>query len=303
MLLFSQADIGATFSIPGEPARPEPFTARYNSVSPGYFETLGMTIVAGRSFEERDNAVEAAGVSIVNESFAREFFPAGAIGRTIRFGGPDGAPLAIVGVVRDAKYNDLRAAAKPLVFLPYARMTRTLRSLEVRTALPIAAIAAPVREALSSATRHLMIRQVLTLQDQVDTTLSAERLLLRLYVVFAALALTLACVGLYGVIAYSVAQRTLEIGVRVALGATPLSVMRGVLRETLLLVLAGIAIGIPAALAGGRLLVSFLYGLSPQDPPTLAAAAATLLAAAVMAAALPARRAARIDPALALRSE
>jgi ABC-type antimicrobial peptide transport system permease subunit len=148
-----------------------------------------------------------------------------------------------------------------------------------------------------------MIRQVLPLSEQVDQSLSAERLLLRLCVVFSGLALLLACIGLYGVIAYSVAQRTTEIGVRVALGATPLSVMRGVLRETFALVAAGVALGIPAALAGASLLVSFLYGLTPRDPATLGVAAITLVAAALAAAALPALRAARVDPALALRGE
>ena len=148
-----------------------------------------------------------------------------------------------------------------------------------------------------------MIRQVLPLVQQVDQSLSAERLLLRLCAVFAGLALLLACVGLYGVIAYSVAQRTTEIGVRVALGATPSSVMRGILRDTLTLTAAGVAIGIPAALAAGRLLISFLYGMTPGDPVTFAAATVMLLAAAVTAAALPARRAARVDPALALRAD
>jgi len=144
---------------------------------------------------------------------------------------------------------------------------------------------------------------VVPLAEQVDRSLAAERLMLRLCVLFGALALVLACVGLYGVIAYSVAQRTAEIGLRVALGATPFSVLRGVLRETLVLVVIGVAIGIPAALAGGRLLVTFLYGLTPRDPGTLAVATAILLAAATAAAALPALRASRVDPNMALRYE
>src|SRR5262249_28157841 len=156
----------------------------------------------------------------------------GAVGRTIVFGrAPSKTPLEIVGVVADAKYNDLRAAAKPLYFLPYAKMTRSLRSLMVRTTQPMPAIAGPLREALLSATRDMMIPRVMPLTEQVDSSLAAEALLLRLCVLFGGLALLLACVGLYGVVAYSVAQRTTEIGVRVALGATPMSVMRGVLRE------------------------------------------------------------------------
>src|SRR5262245_13850332 len=305
MLIFSPSDIGAPFSIPGyQTPNGEPLTARYNSVSPGYFETVGMRLLAGRLFEERDDAISAAGVTVVNESFARQFFPQGAVGRSILFGRPASATsFEIVGVVADAKYNDLRAAAKPLYFLPYAKMTRTLRSLLVRTAQPMPAIAGPVREALLSATRDMMIRRVVPLAEQVDSSLAAEALLLRLCVLFGGLALLLACVGLYGVIAYSVAQRTTEIGVRVALGPTPMSVLRGVLRETLLLVLAGIAIGIPVALVSGRLLLAFLYGLTPRDPATLALATVILFVAATLAAALPALRASRVDPNVALRYE
>jgi predicted permease len=305
ILLFSPSDIGAPFAIPGRQALDGvPLTARYNSVSPGYFETLGMAIVAGRSIEERDDAVGAPMVTVVNESFARRFFPDGAVGRTILFGPRAAAkPVEIVGVVHDAKYNNLREGTKPMYFLPYAQMTRSLRALEVRTHQPAAAIAGPVREALSSVTKDIMIRQIITLPDQVDSSLAAEQLLLRLCLVFGALALVLACVGLYGVIAYSVAQRTTEIGVRVALGATPLSVMRGVLRETLVLVIAGVVLGIPAALAAGRLLVTFLYGLTPRDPATIAAATAILFSAATLAAVIPAIRAARVDPNVALRYE
>ena len=302
MLIFSPSDIGAPFVIPGSESA-QPLTARYNSVSPGYFETLGMRIAAGRSLQDQDNHVTAPGATVVNESFARQFFPQGAVGRTILFGGRDGRRLEIVGVVRDAKYNSLRTAAKPLYYLPYAKMTRTLRSLEVRTALPMSALAGPVRDALSGVTKDLMIRQVLPLTEQVNHSLSAERLLLRLCVVFAGLALVLACIGLYGVVAYSVAQRTAEIGVRLALGATPSNVMGAIVRDTVTLAAAGIAVGIPTALVAGRLLIGFLYELTPRDPMTFAAAAVTLIAAAAIAAALPARRAARVDPALALRSE
>ena len=148
-----------------------------------------------------------------------------------------------------------------------------------------------------------MIRGVLPLSEQVDASLAAERLLLRLCVLFGGLALLLACVGLYGVIAYRWRSGRRRSGVRVALGATPMSVMRGVLRDTLLLVVAGVAIGIPAALAAGRLLVTFLYGLTPRDPVTLLMAIGILLAAAALAAALPAMRAARVDPNVALRYE
>src|SRR3954471_1934885 len=268
----SPADARPPFWFPAQPIPADgPPTARYNSVSPGYFETVGMRLVAGRSFTDHDDSIEARRVTVVNESFHRRFFPDGAVGRTIwvgRFprgktGGfmpPATTPeqmVEIIGVVHDAKYNNLREDARPLFFLPFAQMTRSLRALEVRTDRPAGAIAGPVREALSSVTPDIMIRSVIPLSEQVDASLAAERLLLRVCVLFGGLALLLACVGLYGVIAYRVAQRSTEIGVRVALGATPLGVMRGALRETMLLVLAGVAIGVPAALAAGRLLVTF----------------------------------------------
>src|SRR4051812_37615322 len=261
IMLFSPSDIGSPFWIPGQPIPADGLpTARYNSVSPGYFETVGMRLVAGRSFTDHDDSIEARRVTVVNESFQRRFFPDGAVGRTIGLGRfprgktggfmpPATTPeqmVEIIGVVHDAKYNNLREDARPLFFLPFAQMTRSLRALEVRTDRPASAIAGAVRDALSSVTPDIMIRNVIPLSEQVDASLAAERLLLRLCVLFGGLALLLACVGLYGVIAYRVAQRSTEIGVRVALGATPLGVMRGVLRETMVLVLAGVAIGVAA---------------------------------------------------------
>ena len=262
--------------------------------------------MAGRSFADRDDDLAAPPVMVINESMAKRYLSPRveeAIGRTVTIaGGPArNKAFQVVGVVRDAKYNNLRVDARPMIYMPYAHLTRSLRALEVRSSLPAAAIAGPVRAALSEASREVMIRSVFPLSEQVASSLAAERLLLRLCVVFGGLALLLACVGIYGVIAYSVMQRTPEIGLRVALGATPGAVMRGVLRDTLVLVIAGVAVGIPAALFAGRSIASFLYGLTPRDPATLIGATAILLGAAIAAAALPAMRAARIDPNEALR--
>jgi predicted permease len=263
-----------------------------------------MSLAEGRSIEERDSQ-NAPLVAVVNETMARRYFSGSPVGRSMQLvNGPNrGKPVEIIGIVRNAKYNDLRADVKPMFYVPIVQMPRSLRSLEVRTALPLAAITGPVRQALADVSKDVMIRRVVSLSEQVDLSLAAERLIMRLCSFFGILAMLLACIGLYGVMSYAVAQRTGEIGIRMALGASSHSVLWLVLRQALTVVGAGVAIGIPLAWASTRLVASFLYGLSPTDAPTIALAAVLLLSAAVLAAYLPARRAARVDPMVALRYE
>jgi ABC-type antimicrobial peptide transport system permease subunit len=218
-------------------------------------------------------------------------------------GANSGKPLEIVGVARDAKYNDLRKEPQPMFYVPFGQIPRTVRSVEVRSAEPMAAIAGPVRQALAEVSKDIMIRRVVSLSDQVDQSLAAEWLIMRLCTFFGALALLLACVGLYGVMAYSVTQRTGEIGIRMALGASERSILWLVLRETGGVVVAGVAVGVPLAFASTRLVSAFLFGLTATDPQTIALATLLLLAAAAVAAYLPARRAASVDPIVALRDE
>jgi predicted permease len=278
----------------------EQVIARFTSVSPGYFETVGMTLVAGRGIEERD-AVNAPRVAVINEAMARRYFPNGnAVGRTM---GNPGNPTEIVGVVRDAKYNELREEVKHMVYLPLWQSPEALSSLEVRATEPLSTLFGPVRNALLEVTKDLMIRRAVTLSDQVDRTLASERLLTTLCTFFGALALLLASVGLYGVISYAVAQRTQEIGTRIALGATGRNVLWLVLRQSLTVMLAGIIIGLSIALICMRLLASFLYGLSPTDPTAIAGAILLLLVVALLACWIPARRATKVDPMVALRFE
>jgi ABC-type lipoprotein release transport system permease subunit len=237
---------------------------------------------------------------------ARRYFAGGrAVGHIFQIGrgANAGKPVEIVGVVRDSKYNDLRKDAEPMFYVPFDQIPRTVRSLEVRTAEPMAAITPAVRQALADVSKDLMLRRVLSLSDQVDQSLAAERLIMRLCSFFSVLALLLACVGLYGVMAYSVTQRTGEIGIRMALGATGQSILWLVLRETTRVIVAGVAIGVPLAFASTRLVSAFLFGLTATDPGTIALATALLLAAAALAAYLPARRAAAVDPIVALRYE
>ena len=276
--------------------------ARFNPVSAGYFETVGMTVLEGRGLASRDDAA-APLVAVVNESMARAYFNSSALGRTFSTSERtlQGRLIEIVGIVRDAKYNHIRESTMPLFYVPLSQMPRPVRSIEVRTRQPVGPLVASIREALGNSVPDVMIRRVVTLSDQVDESLSAERLIMRLFGFFGAAALLLACIGLYGVLAYSVTQRTAEIGVRLALGATRRAIMRLVLGDTAAMVITGIVLGLVAALGATRLLARYLYGVTPTDGHTFAAAVALLIASASVAAWLPSWRATRVDPTLALR--
>jgi len=301
MLLSPFSSAGSLKIYDYTPEQGERVQVRFNSVSPDYFETVGMTLVAGRGIEERD-VMNAPLVAVVNEAMARRYFPNGsAVGRIVEDN--PGKPIEIVGVVRDAKYNDPREEVKHMVYRPLWQSPTGLNVLEVRTTEPLSAMAGPVRNALLEVTRDVMIRRMLTLSDQVDSTLASERLLTTLCAFFGALALLLASVGLYGVLSYAVAQRTQEIGVRMALGATARNVLWLVLRQSLTVALIGVAFGFALALVCTRLVSSFLYGLSPTDPATIALATLLLLLVALLACYLPARRATKVDPMIALRRE
>jgi predicted permease len=315
ILLFSTTDQRTALQIPGYVPPPEESArfsfigenvvmVRYNPVSPKYFDTVGMTLIEGRGIEEHDRP-GAPLVAVINESMARRYFGiAPAVGRTFVTVGPGGnVPVQVVGVVRDAKYNNLRDDVMPMYYAPIAQLPRELRGLEVRTRQPLPSLAGSVRQAIADVTKDVMIQRVNTLADQVDRSLAADQLMMRLSSFFGVVALLLACVGLYGVLAYQVAQRTPEIGIRLALGATGAGIVQLVLRETAAVVAGGIVIGLALALSTTRLLTSFLFGLTPTDPATLAFATAVLVACATVAAYVPSRRAAGVDPNVALRYE
>jgi predicted permease len=306
LTLFSRNDIYAPLKFQNyTPAEGEQVMARFNAVSPGYLQTVGMTLIAGRDIDERDGE-NAPQTAVINETMARRYFPGGsAVGRLMEINaGPlPHKPIEIVGIIRDAKYNDLRAETKPMFYMSLQQMTRPLRTLEVRTTEPMSAIVGPVRSALLDVTKNVMIRRVVTLCAQVDQTLASERLITTLCTFFGVLALLLASVGLYGVLSYGVAQRTQEIGIRMALGATAPKVRWLVLRQSLAVVLAGIALGAVLALLSTRLLASFLYGLSPTDPVAITLSTLLLLLVALLACYFPARRATQVDPMVALRHD
>ena len=306
--IFSRETWGNVIAVDGfvPPAGVVPRTFA-NAVSSGYFAVMRIAVLRGRGFLDADHAA-APKVVLVNETFVRQFF-----GETDAIGGrvglcssdPCGSPagmMTIVGITQDAKYTSLREVTRPMLYLPFTQVDQTLRELQVRTTGDPAAVAPALYRELAAFDSRLAIIGMVQARDHVSGSLVAERLVAKLSATFGLLALTLAVVGLYGVVAYVAAQRTGEIGVRMALGASRRDVTRLVLGDTLRLLAMGGAIGIPAALAGGRLLAGQLYEVSPGDPLALFVSVVTLAGAAIAAGSVPARRAARLDPSAVLRA-
>jgi len=272
-----------------------------NSVSPKYFETLRIPLLLGRTFTARDTK-STPKVVIVNQTFVRRYFGGeNALGHHIGIGNTNG--IAIVGIVRDGKYQDVREKTPGLVYLPFEQHLEGWMNLSVRTVGDPAKVTAAIRREVQAVDANVPVYNVRTLEAQLDESLSQERLVATLSSWFGAFALLLAAIGLYGVLAYSVTRRTNEIGLRMALGAERGGVIWMVLREALLLVSIGVAIGVPLALVLARSVSSMLYGLKPTDSLTISAAAVILFVVAAFASYLPARRAARVDPMVALRYE
>jgi putative ABC transport system permease protein len=297
------------FHIPGRPDPPSErgYTANFNIVSPGYFRTMAIPVRAGREFTPRD-AAGAPGVAVINETAARRLWPGeDPVGKAILLpddNGP-GRLLTVAGVAADVRQASLGTAPEPEIFLNSMQPAPDWPwlTLVLRTAEDPAQLAGAVKGLPRSIDRDVPIAAVLTLDEVLSASLAEPRVYTLLIGVFAALALTLSAVGLYGVVSYTVAQRTSEMGIRLALGAGRRSVVRLVLRQGLALALTGTAIGLAAALGVSRLLAHVLPAARPNDPLTLSAVAALLIGVALAAAYLPARRASRVDPTIALRTE
>jgi predicted permease len=289
-----------------------------NRISPNYFATMGIPIVAGRDFNLNDNRQVLRGLSekhddwsptavIINETFARKYFAGrNPIGLHVGFGSDPGTPtlMEIIGVVKDVKYTNLRDEIPEQAFIPYLGSHNVYdMTVYLRTAVDPAQLMPIVREKVRDLDPNLPIYAMRTTQTQIANSLSTERMIASLSTVFGLLATLLAVLGLYGVMAYTVAQRTREIGIRMALGAETQKVLWLVMREVLLLVAIGIALGIPASLALTRIVKSQLYGVNSHDLTTLLLATLILVAVACAAGYIPALRASRVDPIRALRYE
>jgi predicted permease len=276
-------------------------------IYPRFFETMGIAVITGRDFNEGDLSPQSPRVAIVNETFARQAFAgASAVGQQLR---QRDDVFEIVGVVRDSRYTSVRSETPPTVYQTFLQ-TRTGRgqmALYVRLAAAPGAVLAQVRQAVQDVDPNLPLFDVHTLAEEMGAVLIRDRLVATLSTAFSGLALLLACVGLYGLLAFSVVQRRAEMGIRMALGANRTDVVWTVMREALLLVAAGVLIGIPAALALGRIAANrisgLLFGLQATDPLTIAAATIALALIAAGAGYVPARRASRVDPMVALRMD
>jgi predicted permease len=305
--LFLDAESGDPIWVEGYNAKPgESMNTRMDHVGPHYFSTVGIPILMGREIDAQDSGTGLR-AAVINQSFARRFFPnTNPIGKRIRDtypGNPSDAE--IVGVVADAKYNNLRENAVHRLYVPLFNPMWEQNSavFEVRTFADPSSVSDSIRKTVQAAIPAIPPIEIGTMSSLVDDSLQTDRFIKQLSEAFGILAMVLAAIGLYGVMAYTVARRTREIGIRLALGAEPGRIRRQVLKETLLLVLIGIPIGIPIALVGAYLVRSMLFGLGVADPYTLALATILLIAAAVLAGLLPARRASQVDPMVALRYE
>ena len=302
--------VGGYTPKPGDPTQ-----SRLNRVSPGYFQTLGTKVLLGRALNEQDGTGSRR-VAVVTEEFVRRFLPRqNPLGQHFGIGGPRHAgDLEIVGVVANAKYESPREELMPMAFFPMLQErssdsdpstdeSRFAQVIEVRSTARPETVATEVRRVLAEIDPGLPVLRVSTLSENISLMLNQENVIAALALFFGFVALVLSCLGLYGLMAYTVQRRTSEMGIRMALGASRISVIGMVLRQALVQGLAGVAIGIPAALAALRLVANQLYGVSPTDPKYFVLAALILLVCMTLAAWMPARRASRIDPLRALRYE
>jgi putative ABC transport system permease protein len=298
------------FAIEGIATRPDnevPYSTDFRAVTPGYFKTMGMHLIKGRDFNPRDE-LRSTQVAIINESLARRYFPnQDPLGKRVMPGIQiDERPWMmreIVGVVRDAKHVSLREEPPPYIYLPHRQFPRPGMTLVVRASNDPKGLIGVVQKETHALDSELPVFEIRTLDQYLASSVAEPKFSAMLIGLFAGLALILSCIGLYGVMSYAVAQRTRELGIRMALGAQRRDVLRLVIRQGIGLTLLGAAIGVAIAVALTRMMKSWLFGVSPTDPLTFAVAALLLTIVALLSCWVPARRAAKVDPITALRFE
>jgi len=300
---FHEGSWSSNIALPGKKID-ESININHNVVGVGYLDTMQIHLIAGRNFLPTDTSTSQR-VAIISEHTAKTLFPIGnPIGR--HYGVGDDKPendVTVIGVVKDVKFDELTEEPVNLDYLPYTQRPWGFGDFEVRYTGDFASVAAAVQQTIRSIDRNLPITQVTTLDEQVTRSITNQRLVAQLSTFFGLLAVFLSCIGIYGVMSYVVTRRTNEIGIRMALGAGRSKMRWMVLREILILVSIGVVIGIPATLAGNRLVSNMLFGLKSTDPFTLVGSTVMLLIVASIAGFLPARRASLVDPMVALRYE
>jgi macrolide transport system ATP-binding/permease protein len=296
---------GGDIVVEGRAAEPgkDKFQTMASTVDEGYFQTMGTPIRKGRAFDARDTA-SSRPVVIVNETFARTVWPGqDPIGRRLRYDLPDGPFLEVIGVAADGKYRQLTEPPRPYLFLPFAQRKQYRATLVVACKGDLASAIGTVRREVNAIDPAMPIFEVKTMGQFLERAMMGPRLSAMVAAPVGALAAIIAAMGLYGVIAYSVSRRTREVGIRMAIGAAPLNIVRMVMRQGMAVAGVGLVIGLALALAGTRFIQVLLFGVTPTDPLVFLAVPPLLLAVAAIACYVPARRAIRIDPLLALRAE
>jgi putative ABC transport system permease protein len=296
---------GTEFKIEGQPVQlGRQLHTQVSIVSPGYFRALGTPLLRGRDFTAADRA-DAPGVVIINSHLAQQFFPGqDPLGKRVDMGFRTGTPLEIIGVTADIRQDNLQAEAYPAMYLPYAQAPTGLPLiLLLRSASDPSAVVSAVRQQVRELDARLPVYDVKTMHQVLSTAVARPRFVTFLLGLFAAVAVLLATVGIYGVMSYTVVQSTREIGIRLALGAQPFDILKLIVGQGLLLVLLGVLGGTAGALGLTRLMTSLLYGVTATDPLTFIGVAVLLVVVTLLACYLPARRATKVDPMVALRYE